>query len=109
MQHIMAVDARHRFVFGITIENTSLALWYINRSMLACSTPHDTTKSLDPSLLIFQLSCTSLEMPDPVVRICIRASMTCWEQLLTHVGGRHSTKLLQDHEIDVLLSRVAHH
>jgi hypothetical protein len=41
MQHMMAVDARRRFIFGITIENTSLRLWHANRSMLISSTPLD--------------------------------------------------------------------
>ena len=37
----MAVDARHCFLFGLTIENTSLTLWYTNRSMLVSSVPLD--------------------------------------------------------------------
>ena len=44
MKHIMAVDARRRFIFGLTIENTALALWYTNRSMLVGSKPLDIIK-----------------------------------------------------------------
>jgi hypothetical protein len=56
MQHIMAVDARRRFIFGITIENTSLRLWYANRSMLVSSAPLDIVKVVSTSLLVFRLS-----------------------------------------------------
>ncbi|KAF8274864.1 hypothetical protein EI94DRAFT_173 [Lactarius quietus] len=70
MQHIMAVDVRRRFVFGITIENTSLTSWY---AKLVCSKPVNVTKLLNPSSLVFQLSCASLEMPDPGIPVvCIR-------------------------------------
>ena len=53
MQHITASDARRHFIFGITIENTSLGLWYANRPMLACSGLLDTTKVVIPFLLVF--------------------------------------------------------
>jgi hypothetical protein len=56
MQHIMAVDARRRFIFGITIENTSLRLWYANRSMLVSSTPLDIAEVETTSLFVFHLS-----------------------------------------------------
>lgn len=37
MKHIMGVDVRRRFIFGITIENASMGLWYTNRAMLVGS------------------------------------------------------------------------
>ena len=56
MQYIMGIDARRRFVFGITLKNASLRLWYANRSMLVCSKPLDILKVLSISLLPFRLS-----------------------------------------------------
>ena len=47
----MAVDARRRFVFGITIENTSMGLWFANRSMLVGSERFDIIEVAKPSLL----------------------------------------------------------
>jgi hypothetical protein len=77
MQHIMAVDARRRFIFGITIENTSLRLWYANRSMLVSSTPLDIAEVVTTSLFVFQHLSVSIGKgklyPDlPVVCIRIR-------------------------------------
>jgi hypothetical protein len=79
MQHIMAVDARRRFTFGITIENTSLALWYTNRSMLVASKPLDIFKVVIPfaKSLVFRLSLAviaqgTLAQGPPVLCICIR-------------------------------------
>jgi hypothetical protein len=73
----MAVDARRRFIFGITIDNTSLRLWYANRSMLVPSAPLDIIKVVNTSSLIFPPSPTSIGKdtlyPDlPVVCIRIR-------------------------------------
>jgi hypothetical protein len=75
MQHIMAVDARRRFIFGITIDNSTLKLWHANRSMLVSSAPLDIAKVVNTSLFVFQLSSRSVGKatlyPDlPVV--CIR-------------------------------------
>ena len=56
MQYIMATDARRRFVFGITLKNASLRLWYANRSVLVCSRPLDILKVVCNSLLLFRLS-----------------------------------------------------
>jgi hypothetical protein len=77
MQHLMGGDARRRFIFGITIENTSLRLWYANRSMLVSSTPLDIVEVETTSLFVFQLLSTSIGKdtlyPDlPVVCIRIR-------------------------------------
>jgi hypothetical protein len=77
MHHIMAVDARRRFIFGITFDNTSLRLWYANRSMLVSSAPLDITKVVNTSLFVFQLSSASIGKAtlypnSPVVCICIR-------------------------------------
>jgi hypothetical protein len=56
MQYIMTVDARRRFVFGITLKNASLRLWNANRSMLVCSKPLDIVKVVSTSFLVFRLS-----------------------------------------------------
>ncbi|KAF9067461.1 hypothetical protein BDP27DRAFT_914540 [Rhodocollybia butyracea] len=37
----MRNDARRRFAFGLTIEDTSARLWYHDRDTLVCSTPFD--------------------------------------------------------------------
>jgi hypothetical protein len=75
MRYMMAGDVRRRFIFGITIENTSLRLWYANRSMLASSTPLDIAEVETTSSFIFQLLSTSIGedtlYPDLPV-ICIR-------------------------------------
>jgi hypothetical protein len=55
MQHIMAVDPRRRFTFGITVMGTSLGLWYTNRSMLVGSKPLDIIKVASVCLLVFRL------------------------------------------------------
>jgi hypothetical protein len=54
-QHIMAVDPRRRFIFGITVMGTSLGLWYANRSMLVGGKPLDITKVVSVCLLAFRL------------------------------------------------------
>ena len=54
MQHMMAVDAHRRFIFGITIKDTSLRLWYANRSILVSSAPVDIAQVATTSLFIFQ-------------------------------------------------------
>ncbi|KAF7795937.1 hypothetical protein EIP86_007104 [Pleurotus ostreatoroseus] len=41
MSHCMNEDARRRFTFGFTIENTTMRLWYVNRRVLYVSTPFD--------------------------------------------------------------------
>ena len=56
MQYIMSIDARRRFVFGITLKNASLRLWYANRSMLVRSKPLDILKVVSISLLVFRHS-----------------------------------------------------
>ncbi len=35
----MVEDARRRFAFGFTIENTSMRLWWCNRGLVVVSTP----------------------------------------------------------------------
>lgn len=75
MQHIMAADAHQSFVFGMTIESTSLILWYDNRSKLVCSKPLDITKVVNTSLLVFQVTFTSIgkEMLEPGLPVvCVR-------------------------------------
>jgi hypothetical protein len=47
MKHIMAVDGRWWFVFSITIENRSLALWYANCSIFVSSKPLNIKKILE--------------------------------------------------------------
>jgi hypothetical protein len=75
MKHIMAVDACRRFIFGITIENTSLALWYANRSMLVGSKPLNIIKVVKLSLLVFHLSSASIgqgTLAQGALVVCIR-------------------------------------
>jgi hypothetical protein len=45
MQYIVAIDDRRPFVFGISLKNASLRLWYANRSMLVGSKPLDISNS----------------------------------------------------------------
>ena len=52
MRHMMVVDARRRFLFGLTIENTSLTLWYTNRSMLVSSVPLDISQVVTTSFFV---------------------------------------------------------
>ena len=54
MRHMMAVDARHSFLFSLTIEDTSLRLWYANCSMLVSSIPLNIAQVATTSLFIFQ-------------------------------------------------------
>ena len=75
MKHIMAADARWRFTFGITIKNTSLGLWYANRSMLVGSKPLNIIMVLKPCLLVFYLSSVSIEqgtLAEGTLVLCIR-------------------------------------
>jgi hypothetical protein len=60
MRHMMAIDARRRFIFGITIENTSLRLWYANRAMLVSSIPLDIAEVETTPLFVFQLLSASI-------------------------------------------------
>ncbi|PSS31966.1 hypothetical protein PHLCEN_2v2268 [Hermanssonia centrifuga] len=39
LQHCMVDDARRRFAFGFTIENTSMRLWWCNRELVVVSNP----------------------------------------------------------------------
>lgn len=39
MSHLMKVDARRRFVYGFTIENTDMRLWYGDRAQILVSEP----------------------------------------------------------------------
>ena len=76
MQYTMAVDARRRFIFGITIEDTSLRLWYANRSILLSSAPVDIAQVVNTSLFVFQHLSVSTGKdtlcPDlTVIRLCI--------------------------------------
>lgn len=48
MQHIMSLDPCRRFVFGITIDNAEMRLWYCNRSWLAVTEPIDIIKVNKP-------------------------------------------------------------
>lgn len=75
MQYMIAVDARRRFIFGITIEDTSLRLWYANRSMLISSVPLDIAQVVTTSLFVFQHLSASIGQatlyPDlPVICLC---------------------------------------
>ena len=54
MRHMMAVDARHSFLFGLTIEDTSLRLWYANCSMLVSSILLNIAQVATTTLFIFQ-------------------------------------------------------
>ncbi|CUA74096.1 Lon protease [Rhizoctonia solani] len=44
MQHLMRIDARRRFVLGLTCENTKLRLWYNDRCDIVVSTEFDVHK-----------------------------------------------------------------
>ncbi|KAF8608075.1 hypothetical protein BDV93DRAFT_551941 [Ceratobasidium sp. AG-I] len=44
MHHIMRSDPRRRFVFGLTIENTSARLWFLDRSDIVTSEVFDIHK-----------------------------------------------------------------
>jgi hypothetical protein len=73
----MAIDARRRFVFDITTEDTSPALWYTNCSMLVYSKPLDFTELANLSLLVLQVSSASIRKEGlhpglPVVCVRIR-------------------------------------
>ena len=77
MEHIMAVDPRRRFTFGITIMGTSLGLWYTNRSMLVSSKHLNIIKVVSTCLLVFCLLSANtgqgvLAQGPPVIHICIR-------------------------------------
>ena len=75
MRHMMAVDARRRFIFGLTIEDTCLRLWYANHSMLVSSVPLNNAQVATTSLIVFQHLSTSIGnntlYPDLTV-VCIR-------------------------------------
>ncbi|TRM63733.1 hypothetical protein BD626DRAFT_401993 [Schizophyllum amplum] len=44
MFHSMRTDVRRRFVFGLTIENTTVRLWHMNREVIIVSEPFDMNK-----------------------------------------------------------------
>ena len=53
MQHIMREDARRRFVIGYTIEDSSMRLWFCNRSDILVTEPFDfITVSLNAQLTV---------------------------------------------------------
>ncbi|CAE6480397.1 unnamed protein product [Rhizoctonia solani] len=53
MHHIMRTDARRRFVFGLTCENTKARLWYHDRCDIVGSTEFDINKDWRHLVRIF--------------------------------------------------------
>ncbi|KAL5479042.1 hypothetical protein ACEPAI_2330 [Sanghuangporus weigelae] len=75
MQLAMARDPCRRFTFGITVENTTMRLWFCSRSSPVVSKPFDFSKDLDLLIHVF-LSlafATKEELGwDPTIRPSIR-------------------------------------
>lgn len=44
MHNIMRNDPRRRFTYGVTIQQTTVRLWFCDRAVWAVSTPFDMNK-----------------------------------------------------------------
>ncbi|KAN0133825.1 hypothetical protein V8E53_008549 [Lactarius tabidus] len=109
MHHIMAVDARRRFIFGITFDNTSLRLWYANRSMLVSSAPLDITKGKQRFIQIVLSFAFASDVDmgwDPSVEL-LRCAEGTFYYIAVSDTQFNTLKVLQDHGTDCLLSRAA--
>jgi hypothetical protein len=125
MRYIMTIDARRRFVFGITFKSASLRLWYVNRSMLVRSKPLDTIKVVStpfiglPSLIRVQdkerclrvlLSfafASDVDMGlDPSVEL-VESTKGSFYHISVNNAQYKTLAILQDHRPDALLGRGA--
>ncbi|KJA23921.1 hypothetical protein HYPSUDRAFT_86460 [Hypholoma sublateritium FD-334 SS-4] len=53
MHHLMNVDNRRRFTFGITIENVTVRVWFCSRQVVLVSKPFDFMKTPEYLIWIF--------------------------------------------------------
>ncbi|KAI5897151.1 uncharacterized protein SCHCODRAFT_02534121 [Schizophyllum commune H4-8] len=62
MHHIMRTDARRRFTFGITIADTEVRLWHVNRAVIVASQSFDL--NTDANLVIDVYSRLAFAIPE---------------------------------------------
>ncbi|OCB90611.1 hypothetical protein A7U60_g2129 [Sanghuangporus baumii] len=53
LQHVMTLDACRRFVFGFTVENTSMRLWFASRAKVLVTEKFNFTRSVNVVAHIF--------------------------------------------------------
>ncbi|KIM42727.1 hypothetical protein M413DRAFT_26731 [Hebeloma cylindrosporum] len=115
MQQIMRYDARRRFTFGVTIENTTTRVWFCNRQTVLVSEAFDFME--EPEKLVQLTLSLSFASPvelgwDPTMKLCRNPigqgfgyEMTVYDHKTKASRVFKTSKLLSDYAADALRGR----
>ncbi|KAF9064560.1 hypothetical protein BDP27DRAFT_1333427 [Rhodocollybia butyracea] len=108
LHHIMRNDARRRFAFGLTIEDTTVRLWHHDRDTLVCSTQFDLHANLK-ELVHVLLELGSASHTDMGFDETIQLSVTYEIDVLDETGSMRTfvtISVLTDHGTNAVFGRA---